>query len=204
MIACKRHTGKIVLIAVMLVATVAVAENAQVYGTIMASEADPGALGNWRYDLRVTWNNHSEFSLNHLNLRLDDGGNCSRDDILDYVRWDNPIGTALSFDVNGLIYFDAELIMDGDPDLQIYVPVIKFVPNNDSQVRPGSRGVAVFTFWSGMQPWSIDEPNDLISEKYGQDYVFGRVDGVFPALPCDPIATEQWSWGMVKSGFDNH
>ncbi len=204
MIACKRHIGKIALIAAMLITTAAVAENAQLYGTIMASEAEPGARGIWRYEMRVTWNNYSEFSLSHLNLKLDEGGNCSRDDILEYVRWDNPSGTARCFGVNGLIYFDAELNMSGDPDLQIYVPIIKYVPTDDSQVRPGRSGVAVFTFWSDLAPWPIDEPNDLLSEKFGQDQAFGRVNGVFPALPCNPIAAEQWSWGMVKAGFDNH
>ena len=202
MIACKRHIGKIALLAALLISSVAVAETAELYGTIMASEAAAGARGVWRYELRVTWQNNSVFSLSHLNLKLDDGTNCDREDITAYLRWDNPVGTATSFDVNGTISFNAELEMSGDPSLMITEPIIKFEPNEFSEVRPGPNGVAVFTFWSDLPPWPIDEPNDLMSEKFGLLHAFGRVEGVFPALPCDPIATEQWSWGMVKAGFN--
>ncbi|MBU0742649.1 hypothetical protein KKG45_03090 [bacterium] len=199
--ACKRHATKSVFIAILLVATSAAADDALLYGTIMAAAARPDAPGDWRYEMRVTWENNSPFALSHFNLKLDDGTNCNDEDIRSYLIWNSPAGVARCFGVNAAIYFDAVLEMGGDPSLGIDVPLIKYEPNDMSEIRPGPNGVGVFVFWSNLPPWPIDRPNVLLSEKFGQLHSFGQMDGVFPALPCDPIATDQSSWGAVKAGY---
>lgn len=201
MFACKRHIALFILSILVFGSVSALADDAELSGSIVAYEAAPGARGVWHYDMRITWRNHVPAGLTNLNLKLDDGGNCSDEDILAYVMWDTPAGVAHFFDVNAAVYFDAELLMQGDPTLQIQEPIIRFAPNADSEVRPGPNGTAVFTFWSNLPPWPIDQPNDLLSEIFGLDYTFGRIEGVFPALPCDPIATEAASWGAVKARY---
>ncbi len=201
MFACKRHLILMSLLMLALGAVAAQAEDARIFGTIMAHEAEPGARGNWRYDLRVTWRNADPAGPSYLNLRLDDGGNCTESDILSYLHWDSPAGTAHFYDVNGAVYFDAELLMEGDPSLQIHVPVLRYTPRADSQVRPAPDGTAVFTFWSDLPPWPIDQPNDLLSEVFGGDHAFGDILGVFPGLPCDPITAEESDWGEVKARY---
>jgi hypothetical protein len=190
---------------VLLSATAATATEFQpdgvLYGTIVAAQAGPGEPGTWRYEMRVTWVNNSSYALSHFNLNLDDGANCSYQDIVSYLIWESPAGQAQCFGINSTVYFDAVLMMDGDPSLGIYVPIIKYEPNGMSETRTGTRGVGVFTFWSNLSPWPIDEPNDLLSEKFGLLHSFGGLDGVFPALPCNPIAARQQSWGMVKAGY---
>ncbi len=199
--ACKRHAAKFVIIVIMLAAVSAAANEALLSGTIMATAADPGAPGAWRYEMRVTWENNSPYALSHFNLKLDESNNCTYEDIRSYLIWDSPAGEAHCFGVNAAVYFDAELEMGGDPSLDIYVPLIKYEPNDMSEVRPGPNGVGVFVFWSNLRPWPIDSPNQLLSEKHGQEHSFGQIDGVFPALPCNPIAREQSSWGAVKAGY---
>ena len=199
--ACKRHASKFVFIVILLVAASAVAEEAQLYGTIMAAPAGPDAPGVWRYEMRVTWENNSPYALSHFNLKLDDGTNCTEEDISSHLFWDSPAGEAQCFGVNATIYFDAELEMNGDPSLGIDVPLIKYEPNEMSDTRPGPDGVGVFVFWSDLPPWPIDRPNLLLSEKFGQQHSFGQMDGVFPALPCGPIAEDQCSWGTIKMGY---
>jgi len=199
--ACKRHASKFVFIVALLVAACAAADDALLHGTIMASPAEPGARGDWRYEMRVTWDNNSPFALSHFNLKLDDGTNCTEGDIRSYLMWGSPAGEAHGFEVNGSIYFDAVLEMNGDPSLDISVPLIKYEPNDMGDVRPGPSGTGVFVFWSDLPPWPIDRPNLLLSEKFGQEHSFGVMDGVFPALPCNPIATTRESWGTVKVGY---
>ena len=201
MFACKRHIAIITLVLVTISAFAALADTAEITGSIVGSEAAPGARGNWRYDMRISWDNGEAGGLDYLNLCLDDSGNCTADNILAYLMWDSPAGEAHFYDVNGAVYFDAELIMTGDPRLDISQPVIRFTPTADSQVRPASEGTAWFTFWSNLAPWSIDQPNGLLSEAGDDLSAFGAIEGVFPALPCNPVSSEDMSWGAVKSSY---
>jgi len=198
---CKRHTSKFIIFVALLVATSAAATEPMLHGTIMASQADPGSRGAWRYEMRVSWRNEAPATMRYVNLKIDDGTHCSADDINAYILWDAPAGRAHCHDVNATLYFDAELEMGGDPTLSIFVPLVRFLPNAASETRPSRRGVAEFVFWSDLPPSPIDVPNQLLSEKFAVTHGFGQIDGVFPSLPCNPIPAERASWGTVKAGY---
>lgn len=202
MIGCKRHASKSAILVVLLVAATASADEAVLCGTIMANPAGPGEPGAWRYEMRVTWDNEPASALTHFNIKLDEGDNCTYEDIRNYLVWDVPAGEANSASSSAKLYFDADLVMDGDPGLDIDVPLLRYTPNALSETRPGPQGVGVFVFWSDLSPWPVDEPNLLLSERFGRHYGFGELEGVFPALPCDPIPSQEMSWGTVKAGYE--
>ncbi len=201
MVARKRHASKFVILVVLLVAVTAMADEAVLCGTIMAHADGPDAPGAWRYEMRVSWDNEPASALTHFNVKLDDGENCTYEDIRSYLIWDSPAGEGRSAGSSAMLYFDAVLEMDGDPGLLIDVPLLRYAPNDMSQSRPGPQGVGVFVFWSDLPPWPVDAPNLLLSERFGRHYVFGELEGVFPALPCDPITSQELSWGTVKAGY---
>ena len=158
MVARKRHASKFVILVVLLVAVTAMADEAVLCGTIMAHADGPDAPGAWRYELRVSWDNEPASALTHFNVKLDDGENCTYEDIRSYLIWDSPAGEGRSAGSSAMLYFDAVLEMDGDPGLLIDVPLLRYAPNDMSQSRPGPQGVASSTSGPTCPPGRSTHP----------------------------------------------
>jgi hypothetical protein len=201
-----RYFRKTALVLSMLILAVMMASagaqaDCEIYGTIIA-EPNPGDpdLGIWLYRLVVYWNTDVQYALSHLDLVLDaPGGSCTCAEIEEALNWNDPIGFSMESPGYCLIYYGPELLCHGEPSIPVPGTVLKFEPYESDDCEPGTGGVATFTIYSNYPPGDISEPNLLLVDKFGQLSCSGAISGQFPVLPCDPVASQQLSWGALRA-----
>ena len=197
----KKLTMNLILaLMVMTSAQVALAQ-CNIDGTITASANDDAMGPAWVYTLDLTWDTGTQYALSHMNLLMDvQGGSCSCDDFMAAISWDEIIGTSASdtcsIDYNGF------LECSGDPSVPgVDGILLKFEPIEGLGCEPGTTGTATFTFYSNLSPAPIDADVLSLVDKFALNSCFGSLTGDFPAMTCDPVATETMDWGSAKSMF---
>ena len=206
------------LLVLVLSAQAALAE-CSMEGTITAS-SNPDPMGpRWMYTMVVVWDTDSQYSLSHFNLLMDsETGTCTCQDFVDALSWGNPIGSSNGYPMGCTVDYQGYLECRGDPSIPgVGGILLKFepipagpnLPGIDGIVRetlqdvcePGPTGTGTFVFYSDLPPVPIDE--DILSgvDKHGKQYCYGHMSGDFPAMACDPVGSEDTSWGTLKGMF---
>ncbi|MDO9693751.1 MAG: hypothetical protein Q7W56_03415 [Candidatus Latescibacteria bacterium] len=168
-------------------------------GVITAEYVGQREVGEWCYTLAVTWQNDPARGLSHVNLSLGEGTDCTEAEINSGVLWDDLAGVVTNASFTGEIPCMAWYEPNGDPSLNLTVPLLKFEPHPGAVRGPGPVGWGRLVFYSDKPPAQIATPNSFLSQKFGTYSSFGQVTGVFPALPCDPVASQASAWGEVKA-----
>ena len=137
--------------------------------------------------------------MSHVNLSLGEGTDCTETEINSGVLWDDLAGVVTNASFTDEIPCMAWYEPNGDPSLNITEPLLKFEPHPGSVRGPGPTGWGRLVFYSDKPPAQIVTPNSFLSQKFGTYSSFGQVTGVFPALPCDPVASQDSAWGEVKA-----
>jgi len=190
----------ICVIAGLTLPTLAVAGDCNLYGTIVASANPDPAGAKWVYTLNVEWDTGSRYALSHISMILDvEGGTCSCGDFYEALSWEPVIGTS-TCGSSCETQYRGELGCKGDPSIPgVGGITLKFEPMDGCE--PGTIGHASFIFFSNLPPVPIDQDILSMVDKFGQNSCFGYLSGQFPGLPCDPVDTEDSSWGSVKGLF---
>jgi len=160
----------------------------------------PG-MGAWRYELTVVWDTSVPQAVSHINLIVDDGSNCECGDFTGAINLFAVCGTSNDDPEPCSVVYYHEFNCNGDPSLDIDDPLYKFEYDEDLGCEPANVGTAVFEFFSDYEPYATELPNLLVVDKHGRLSCSGELTGVFPALPCGPVADERMTWGAVKSGY---
>ncbi len=174
-------------------------------GSITAemNAGDP-ELGAWCYTLTVTWDTGEMTALSHLDLIVDaPGGTCGCQDIADAINFDYPAGSSDGEPDACTVEYEAFLECNGDPSIPIEGILFKWEPLiDDPYCEPGPVGTGQFIFYSDYAPVAVDDSLPLVAEKNDGSHCEGTIDGVFPGLECNPVATEASTWSEVKSLYD--
>lgn len=162
-------------------------------------------LGAWQYTLTASWDTGANFALSHMNLLVGAEDRCLCDDLDTALAWMEPAG---DFDgeteeedpctVSLIMSFEC----NGDPSLDIDEPLYKFEYVEDTGCEPANIGTLTIVFYSEFAPATIATPNMFLVDKFAQLSCSGEIGGVFPGLPCDPLADEGMDWGTVKSVYN--
>lgn len=171
-------------------------------GTITASP-NPNLSGpNWMYTMVVTWDTGNSYSLSHANLLLDSaGGTCVCQDFMDAMSWGSPAGSSDGTPMPCSVDYEAFLECEGDPSIpEVDGILLKFEPI-EGDCEPGPTGTGTFVFYSNLDPYPIDEDILSVVDKHAQEYCFGHLSGDFPGMACDPVSTEDSSWGQLKGMY---
>lgn len=172
-------------------------------GTITASP-NPDLMGpNWMYTMVITWDTGNAYSLSHANLLLDPGlGTCTCADFEDALIWGSPIGYSDGTPGGCTVNYEGYLECEGDPSIPTVDGfLLKFEPIEDEFCEPGPTGTGTFVFYSNLAPAPIDEDVLSVVDKHALEYCFGNMSGDFPSMACDPVSSEDSSWGNVKGMF---
>ena len=185
----------------MLVTSAVAQSTCAINGVI---EAEPNLahpeLGGWQYTLVATWDTGSNYALSHMNLLIGAEDRCICDDLENALAWAAPAGESDGEDdctVPFMMIFEC----DGDPSLGINEPLFKFEYVEDTGCEPANVGTLTMVFYSNYAPGMIYEPNLFLVDKHAGLSCAGNVSGVFPGLPCDPVANEALDWGTVKAVY---
>ena len=191
----------ILLALILLGAAASVQAECSIEGDISAAPNSDPMGPAWVYTLTITWDNHVQFDLSHMDLILDAvGGACTLADFYSHLSWDDPIGSS---DGNGncVVFYQGELSDNGDPSIPGVTGILlKFEPYEDG-CEPDNIGTATFTFYSDLAPVSVDEDILSLVDKFAGEYCFGNLTGFFPGMDCNPVDTENTSWGSIKGIF---
>ena len=189
----------LVLFAAAAVAATPPPATCVITGTCYGEPTDDPSLGTWKYTLTISWDN-SRYGMSHLDLIVDDGLNCSANDLAEGLHFPNPSGDGTGEGGCQLTY-EAYLNPNGDPSLDIDIPLYKFEPDESLGCEAGETGVPTFVFYSDYAPYPVEEHNLALVEKYATYNCLGNLTGEFPALPCAPVGNEDATWGSIKSRF---
>jgi hypothetical protein len=170
-----------------------------IWGDNVGTSTDDPSLGAWRYELTVSWEN-SQHGMSHIDLIIDDGLNCSAADLATGLAFPAIGGSGMGEDDCPLQY-DGFLSPNGDPSLGLTQPMIKFEPQEYEGCEGGATGTAVLVFYSDYPPYPVADHNLALVEKYSQYMCVGNLTGVFPALPCSPVAAETETWSSLKAQY---
>ncbi len=161
-----------------------------------APNAGDPALGAWRYTLEFCWN--TSHGLSHWDLWIDDMTNCTCQELMEALVFDGAVGTTTSEE--GVTHYSHEWRCASDPSIDVPGILVKFEPAAGSE--PGQAGTGVFHFYSDFAPVPISSENPpygFIINKNGNGYCNGTLSGVFPGAPCNPLPSQDGSWGTVKA-----
>jgi len=191
----KRATTMAVAVAVSLVLASGVLEAGLISATGAAEKVTAGDYAGWyKYTYEVTWSQF-DYGLSHLDIVLKEG--CAAADHL-YVfdvadlgltedghstgeDWHS--GDAVIFTVSYKGEFQA--ISDpGWPGGSLPGPLVKWDAIEDGD-EPGKQGVGEFWFYANILP-EDGTFDDVLAAKYGQDKVFGDLDGAYPSCQIIP------------------
>jgi len=196
-----------ILIGMMLLVlsfgTQALAGDCFIGGTITASP-NPDLMGpNWMYTMELSWDTGTNYALSHANLLLDPGlGTCTCADFQDALIWESPAGYSDGTPGGCQVDYEAYLECSGDPSIPgVDGFLLKFEPIENGSCEPGATGTGTFVFFSNLPPAPIDEDVLSVVDKFALQYCFGHLSGDFPAMACDPVSSEESSWGNVKGMF---
>jgi hypothetical protein len=199
---CQRIFAVMLFVAVVASPCAGLAqEDCRLYGTVIA-EPNPGdpALGAWLYSLIVTWDTGSQWAMSHVDLLMDEpNGHCSCSDFMSALTWGDHIGSGLGDPLPCLLFYDGEILCNGDPSTGTEGTILKFEPREDESCEPATAGTVHVAFYSNYPPGPIADDNLFLFDKFAGFVCYGPISGVFPMLPCDPISGEASSWGSVKS-----
>lgn len=194
------------LLAGALLLCLAAAAPAQTDGCVLGGEITaapnttaPG-LGAWEYTLTVNWDT-GRYGLSHLNLLVDEAGNCDCLELGNALHWASPAGVFDTMSGDCPVDSYAQLECGGDPSLGITMPLIKFEYDEEAVCEPEQEGIFSLVFYADYAPATIYAPNMFLVDKHALQWCEGPVTGVFPGLPCDPVANEYADWGRVKAGY---
>ncbi len=169
-------------------------------GTVSATRNYDPAWPAWKYTMTVNYDTGNKYQLSHLDVLLDiAGGSCSCQNFYDTLVFPAVVGTS---GTTCKTYYTPEINCQGDPSIpNLYGIALKLNPTVTS-CDPGTAGTATFTFYSRLSPGVIDEEALTLADKSGKTYCFGHLTGAFPAMPCDPMGTEDSAtWGAVKGMY---
>jgi hypothetical protein len=172
----------------------------EIYGTVVSepNTINP-SLGAWLYRLLVSWDTGSQYAMSHIDLIMDvDNGNCDCAELQDAINWGEYIGSGLGDPLPCLLFYEGEVLCNGDPSISEPGIVLKFEPLESEECEPGTGGTATITFFSDYPPGTIAEPNLFLLDKYAGFVCYGPITGDFPSIPCDPVNSEETSWGLIK------
>lgn len=162
------------------------------------------SLGRWQYTLEVSWDTGQVYGLSHLDLLVDKpGGNCLCGDIAAALAFAQPAGLSDGVPPGCTVEYDASVECSLDPTISELDGIgIKWQESAESVgCEPGPTGTGVFTFYSDLGPYPITE-DILIFLLAGMGHTCtGSITGVFPDIPCGPIAATETSWTAVKGIF---
>ena len=159
-------------------------------------------LGAWKYTITMTWDTGTVYALSHTDILLDYSGNCTCEELVAVLNWQDPIGTSNGLPDDCTVEYEGIFECNGDPSIpDLEMPLLKFEPYEDGTCEPGPTGTGTFYIFSDLPPAPIAEENLFLVDKYGQLACSGLLTGEFPGLPCDPTPTAEGSWGGVKSSY---
>jgi len=184
------------ILALALLATAAGAETtAWISGQceVVARES----AGVWRYGLTMSWDN-PKHALSHMNVILDDGNNCTADQLLEGLDFESPGGRG---DGVPLCVVDYDVtVASSDPSIRLSAVLMKLEPVA-GDCEPGTAGTVTVEFLSTYPPAPIQAENLFLVEKFSTDFITGELTGMFPAFPCNPVAAETMTWSGLKAMY---
>jgi hypothetical protein len=174
-------------------------------GSITAemNDGDP-SLGAWCYTLEVIWDTDAMTALSHLDLFIDGpNGTCDCEAVTASINLAYPAGHSDGEPDGCNVDYEGFIECNGDPSIPLEGILLKWEPlEMPDGCEPGPVGTGYFTFYSDNAPVPVDDSLPLLAEKNDGQYCGGLVGGVFPALPCDPVATEAATWTEIKGLYD--
>jgi hypothetical protein len=176
----------------------------EIHGTVVSepNTYDP-SLGAWLYRLLVFWNTGSQYAMSHIDLLMDvENGHCDCTDLMQAIVWGDHIGSGLGDPLPCLLFYQGEILCNGDPSISAPGIMLKFEPLESEQCQPGPAGTATITFYSDFAPGTIAEPNLFLMDKYAGFVCQGPITGDFPSVPCNPVSAEATSWGLIKQLYN--
>ena len=169
-------------------------------GTVAASRNYDPAWPAWKYTMVINYDTGSRYQLSHLDVLLDiAGGTCSCQNFYDTPVFPPVVGQS---GTTCMTYYTPEINCQGDPSIPNLTGIALKLNPTCTSCDPGTTGVATFTFYSRLSPGIIDQEALTLADKSGKTYCFGHLSGAFPAMPCDPMGTEDGqTWGSLKGMF---
>lgn len=169
-------------------------------GTVTAARNTDPAWPAWKYTMVINYDTGNRYQLSHLDVLLDvAGGTCSCQNFYDTLVLPPVIGqsgTACK------TYYTPEINCQGDPSIPNLSGIALKLNPTTTSCDPGTAGTATFVFYSRLSPGIIDEEALTLADKSGKTYCFGHLTGAFPAMPCDPMGTEDSeTWGSLKGMY---
>lgn len=183
----------------LLGATVAMADTMEpyLYGHCISLGEDSD--GQWHYRLSLSWDT-GKHGLSHVDVILDDSGNCTAQNMLDGLNFASPAGTGLGEPFQCHVEYVAT-VENADPSIDLLAVVLKYEPRSDNECEPGAQGSARFNFSSPYPPADIAADNLFLVQKFSTLTSYGTLEGQFPGLPCNPVTNETLSWTAVKTMY---
>ena len=95
---------------------------------------------------------------------------------------------------------ETELDCNGDPSIPGFETgtLLKWEPPLGETCEPDVTGTMVVVFYSSHDPYPIDADALGMVIKFSGESCVGHINGVFPAVACDSVPTENESWGGLK------
>lgn len=171
-------------------------------GTIAAAPSADPLLPAWEYTLTVTWDTGTQYAVSHIDLLLDEvGGTCMCSDFSAALTRVNPAGASGGSPGACSVTWDSFLECRGDPSIPgVDGILLKFEPRAGA-CEPGTVGTGTFVFHSDLAPVPVDENIISMTDKFGLNYCFGTLTGVFPGMACNPVPNAVSTWGAVKGMY---
>ena len=155
--------------------------------------------GLWTYRLSLAWDT-GKHGVSHIDVILDDSGNCTAGDMEAGLFFDIPAGTGAGVPEPCMVEYVAA-VEQADPSIDLLAVVLKYEPRSAGGCEPGQSGMAMYEFQSPFPPAPIALENLFLVQKFSTQANYGSLTGVFPGLPCDPVPAETGSWGELKARF---
>lgn len=176
---------------------------AMVSGHVTATpNTEEPELGAWKYCLELVWDTGSDSALVYfdLDLALEQCG-CVCEDLIFGAQ--EPAGETTA----GLplptppctVSWTAEFLCEGDDEMGLDAPVVRFDPIDDGCV-PEATGYGTVCFFTDWAPVEVVTPNDYLAILSGGEVIHGEITGELPGCDC-PTPAEGETWGWIKTQF---
>jgi hypothetical protein len=202
----KRIAGPFLLVLglALLFAGAAAAQDAVVTSCITGhsvATATPGhPLGDWRYCISIDWSTGAN-ALSHWDLILGLAQCPCICTSFPFAAEDTAGTSSDGVREACTVYYRAFFDCEDDPSTEtVEGPLVKFEPWPGGCV-PGQSGSGTFCFYTDWPPTAVPASNAQLLVKYGSNVCTGPLTGELPLCGCGPTATEQNSWGGIKSIF---
>ncbi len=155
--------------------------------------------GMWTYQLTISWDT-GKHGVSHVDVIIDDSGNCSAAEIGSGLFFASPAGHGEGVPGACSVEYNA-VVEDSDPSINLMAVVLKYEPRSSNGCEPGRTGGATYEFRSPYPPAAIDVEHLALIQKFSHHSSYGTLRGVFPGLPCNPVAAETSAWGELKASY---